>query len=226
MLCGQAALVNPGKSAFRAISLMCRCWSCAVCAPVRKNQLVALILAGKPEKFITLTSDPATGYCPEDRARTLARAWPVIVRRAKKEFALARLSYLAVFERNKKGEPHLHIAVRCGYIPQKWLSDQLLELTGARIVDIRAVREQGGLARYLAKYLGKDPHHFEGTKRYWRSQDWELDDPDLEPEDPIWSVSWYVVRRSQAELKRLWASWDWDTAMEGRTLVAMQREPP
>jgi hypothetical protein len=25
---------------------------------------------------------------------------------------------------------------------------------------------------YIAKYLGKDPHLFKGTKRYWKSQDW------------------------------------------------------
>lgn len=42
----------------------------------------------------------------------------------------------------------------------------------APIVDIRRVKGAKEAAAYVSKYVGKEPTVFEGTKRYWRSQDW------------------------------------------------------
>lgn len=93
----------------------------------------------------------------------------------KRKFGFQHIPYIVVIERTKAGYPHLHILGRFGYVPHDWLSAQMDELIAAPIVDIRAVNSQAQAAAYIAKYCGKDPHHFDGCKRYWRSQDWIVD---------------------------------------------------
>lgn len=91
------------------------------------------------------------------------------------------MPFLAVFEATKKGWPHLHILSRAKWLDQKWLSNRMRQLIGAPVCDVRTVKNARHLSWYLAKYIGKNPHHFEGTKRYWRSLDYftpaPLDDP-------------------------------------------------
>lgn len=127
---------------------------------------------GKPTVFITLTSNPAWGESPEDRARLLVAAWQIVVRRAKQRGLVRQLQYFVVIERTKKGEPHLHILARITRLDQKWLSDQMKELNGAPIVWIERIRGKGHAAKYVSKYLGKDVASFNGCKRYWRSMDY------------------------------------------------------
>lgn len=225
ILCSEGSLVNRGVYAFRAITLKCRSWGCDLCQPDRKRQLVELALSGKATTFITLTSNPATGGTPDTRARHLARAWPVIVKRAKKKYGYDSIPYLCVFEATKRGEPHLHILCRVKWIDQRWLSNQMKNLISAPIVDIRKVKSQQHMAWYIAKYIGKEPERFARCKRYWRTQNWELAVEDGEPEMTLWSDAWYVVKRSVKELRRLWVSQGYDVVLEGHLLVAMM-EPP
>lgn len=84
------------------------------------------------------------------------------------------LPFIAVFERHQSGEPHLHILVRAKWINQEWLSKQMMTRLNSPIVDVRAVTDKKRVAFYVSKYLGKDPHKFEGVKRYWTSPDWRL----------------------------------------------------
>jgi hypothetical protein len=153
--------------------LKCRSWHCEDCAPVRKEDLKGLARRGEPTTFLTLTISTKQGSSPEERARLLARAWRVLRQRMKKKFKLTRIAYLTVFEKTKRGEPHLHILGRWRYIPQKWISDQMADLIGSPIVDIRRVKDKRAIASYVSKYIAKDPTKFEGCKRYYRSQDYE-----------------------------------------------------
>ncbi len=127
--------------------------------------------AGSPNTFITLTVNPNLYMSPSARAQELAHAWRRVRRRAMKVFDLKALPFLAVFEQTKRGEPHLHILCRVRWIPQTWLSEQMNAEIGAPIVDIRRVQDGAEAIRYVAKYIGKQPHRFDGVKRYWRSQD-------------------------------------------------------
>lgn len=226
MYCGKASLVNPGKSAFRAVTLWCRAWSCPDCSVVRARQLVELAQSGKPTKFLTLTVNPATGSSPEDRARALVDAWRALVKLLCEELEIDHIAYICVFEATKEGEPHLHILARMPYIRQRWLSEQMGKLIEAPIVDIRAVKSVRHVAYYMAKYIGKDPHHFGTCKRYWTTRDWRVDFPVVDPEDPIWSGLWYVCKWPLAVLAAGWKAKGWDVAMEDGMLVAMAREPP
>lgn len=188
--------------------------------------MIALAQSGKPTTFITLTCNPNTGSSPADRARRLAKAWPIIVKRICKKWKLDGIPYLCVFEATKRGEPHLHILARVRFIPQAWLSAQMRQLINAPVVDIREVKGAKQIARYIAKYIGKQPHRFSTCKRYWSTRSYALTLPPGEPEDSIWCALWYVIDRSLWELRRTWEGKGWDVAQEGRMLVAMDPGPP
>jgi len=96
-------------------------------------------------------------------------------------------------EATKRGEPHLHILYRGPYIAQRRLSSWLFDLTGAVIADIRAVRSQREVVRYIAKYITKQPAQFGTAKRYWRSYHYsepqDHEGPAFLPKDPPWMVA-------------------------------------
>jgi len=134
---------------------------------------MAKCAAGNPVRFITLTINPRVGTSPEARLKILSHAWRTIVKRAKRRFRSRPLSYLAIVEQTKRGEPHLHILYRGPFLPHRWLSNAMDQLAQSPIVDIRRIRNQREVIRYVAKYVTKAPAHFSGSKRYWSSQDWE-----------------------------------------------------
>lgn len=226
MLCSERSLVNRGPHAYRAVSLKCRSWGCELCQPDRQKQLIALAQSGQPTTFITLTCNPARGHSPASRARDLAHAWPKIVKRACKKYGYSSMPYLCVFEATKRGEPHLHILCRVKWISQRWLSDQMRKMTGAPIVDIRAVKSKKAVAYYISKYIGKQPHRFATCKRYWQTRSWKVPVEAVEEENGFWSNDWYIVKRSVPELEELWRSLGFDVQQEGHMVVAMREVPP
>jgi hypothetical protein len=226
MFCGEGSLVNLGKSAIRAVTLRCRAWSCEDCRPYRQRDLVELLASGHPTTFLTLTVNPAIGVSPAARARALVDAWRVLVRRIERTFRIDHVPYYCVLEATKNGEPHLHILCRLKYIPQSWISNQMRALLEAPIVDIRSTKGIRKLARYLSKYLGKDPHRFGTCKRYWGTRDWREDAAERDPEDPIWSDAWFPSKYSLAALTAVWKMRGWDVQLEDGTLVAMDPDPP
>lgn len=153
-----------------AIKLSCRSWTCPECCKLRRNQLVREAKEGKPERFITLTVNPSWFSSPEERARKLVEAWRLIRRRFLKRRAGNVCEFFAVFELTKLGEPHLHIIQRGSFISQRWLSEQMRELMGAPIVDIRAVKGRKAVAEYVSKYISKRNIKIGTLKRYWRSK--------------------------------------------------------
>jgi hypothetical protein len=132
------------------------------------------------------------------------------------------IPFLAVFERHKSGEPHLHILCRSEWIPQKWLSDEMRRLTGAFIVDVRRTYSPSECAAYCTKYVGKDPAIYGNCKRYWASQDYELDPPAKDDERDNDGVTFEVYKgdlhdwtTEQERLGRIvqpspkgWYAWD------------------
>ena len=88
------------------------------------------------------------------------------------------LHYMAFVEATKHGEPHLHVLLRCAYIPQDWLSEQMAQMLGAPVVDIREVRSTRQAITYVTKYVSKAPAQFGTSKRYWVSKRWEVNKPE------------------------------------------------
>lgn len=204
MLCGEASLVNHHAEGGVAISMRCRAWTCEHCAPRRRAELIRLACTGNPTRLITLTVSPGVGTSPAHRASLLARAWRIVVARAKRQLKLKSLEYLAVFEATKRGEPHLHILVRSGYIPQAWLSQQMQDVLGSRIVDIRRINNGTHAARYVAKYIGKSPHRFATCKRYWQTRYYVERQPGEDDEEQWGKGQWYIEKGNLNFVSVLW----------------------
>lgn len=168
-ICGEQALRAGHGDTTLAATLRCNAWTCEECRPRRTARLKAEARKGNPTTFLTLTSRISSEKTPDEAARELVRAWREIRRRASLLGERRPVEFLAVFERTKKGWPHLHVLARLPFLPQKLLSKWMEELTGSPIVDIRRVDSAKGAARYVAKYLAKGPEAFNGCKRYWRS---------------------------------------------------------
>ena len=226
ILCSEAVLVNQGIAAARAVTLKCRSWSCEICQPERKKQLIRLARSGAPKTFITLTVNPETGIDRIDRARTLVKAWRLIVKRAKRRHGYAKIGYLCVFEATKAGEPHLHILSTVPWLDQKWLSRQMAELAEAPIVDIRKVKSSGHIAHYIAKYIGKAPHRFGTLKRYWYTKDWKLDDWTPEPTPGYWGRGWDIRETDLVTLQENWELLGWHTIRRRDFLIGGAHVPP
>ncbi len=213
MYCSEWSLVNHQPSEITVVPLRCHCWHCEECRPIRTARLVEEARAGKPTLFITLTSKNPGFGSPAAAAVVLAHAWREVRRRYVKEHGPGSLPFLAVFERTKKGWPHMHIVARAKWLSKVWLSNTMLELIGSPEVDVRAVHEKSKIAAYITKYISKNPERYEGTKRYWRSLDWltppDPDDPPARNRGAVWEVHechWRTLAR-QIALGDLWVSW-------------------
>lgn len=216
-ICRQWSLVKHLPD-FKLIKpLKCRAWSCDFCAPDRKAQLMALAASGQPQRFITLTINPRHGESPEDRLRALSRAWRLVVKRLRRAHEGIEVEYLAIVEETKKGEPHLHILLRSPYIRQQFLSSAMKELIDSPIVDIRSVRNQGEIIRYVAKYITKAPKQFGHAKRYWCSRGYELDPPAKPTADDL-ANAWFEVVERPVDLVL------WDYACRGYTFTRADEE--
>jgi len=172
MFCGAATILHVHESDVAGRKLRCRSWSCDDCRPLRLDQLRQLALAGRPSTFITLTANIRAFETPDEAAVTLVKAWRSFVQRYNRAHPTNRMAYLCVIEQTKRGWPHIHILARCGYIPQKELSNFMGEHARSPIVDIRRVHRLDHAAAYVSKYVSKGPERFEGTKRYWCTQSW------------------------------------------------------
>ena len=225
-LCSTTSSVNRGVRCVRIVTLRCKSWGCDECQPRRKKQLIALAKSGKPNTFITLTVNPKTNLDPASRARSLARAWPKVVKAAKRKYGYASIPYLVVFEATKKGEPHLHILCRVKWIDQRWLSDQMRRLINAPICDIRRVRSTDQAAYYISKYIGKEPGHFQGSKRYWRTQDYELSKYVVEPIEGDWSATWSYSAWSLDAMRSMYEFLGYQFEDVGGMAVGREPAPP
>ena len=226
MFCGEWSLVKRLQPDLAVRPLPCRCWTCEECRPARAARLVAEAKTGQPNRFITLTSRYRPNGSPDAAARALVKAWRQVRAEYIRRHGPRSLPFIAVFEATKLGWPHLHILARAGWIDQRWLSKRMAALTGAPIVDVRRVKGLAKVAAYVSKYIGKNPHRFQGVKRYWRSLDYLLPDPsqdlghDRDPEP------WMVVRQHWLSYVKetLLLGFQADFAQNGATLT--YRTPP
>jgi len=226
MLCREFVAVRSHTKGFFVMPLCCRSWTCEYCAPKRKRQVVAQAKSGHPNKFITLTVNPATGEDRADRAAKLARAWRLIVKRVKRYYGYKDVQYFCVFEAHESGEPHLHILARVGWIGQKWLSQQLKDITGAFVVDIRKVRSQAQMAYYVAKYVGKEPGKFGTCKRYWTTRSWSQTKKVYKERFEDRYSAWKIEHQSIATVLAIVKNYGWTYTQDGDLYDVRYRAPP
>lgn len=177
MCSSNPTIVKFQNGVYSAFKVHCNSWSCPDCAPRRRQRLIREAREGSPVRFITLTVNPHWFGSPEERAAQLAKAWRLAVASYRHRWPHHEAEYLAVFEATAKGEPHLHIIWRGGFVPQKWLSAQMNKRIGAPIVDVRRVHGQDQVIRYISKYISKRSIRFGTCKRYWSSRGWVAKSP-------------------------------------------------
>jgi hypothetical protein len=203
MLCSEFSLVKHDRHQPEAITLNCRRWQCEHCRPKRQAEVRRLCRAGEPMLMVTLTDQVKPDGNQDEAAQRLVRAWRLIVKRYKRQHNQERFPYLAVVEETQQGWPHLHILCRERFISHEWLSEALHDITGSYVVWLTRLKSGRQGANYVSKYLGKDPHHYQGCKRYWRSQDWIVDRDAWDELHEKLRGDW---SRSQSSLHRLVAT--------------------
>jgi hypothetical protein len=144
----------------------CRRWKCPRCGRRKARILAARIARTKAKRFITLTYRPRPDKSPQEALDELNHAWRTIWKRVKRAQGARAAGYVRIVEVTRAGWPHLHLAVDCQFISQENLSTWTEELLDSPIVDIRAIKTEKGLARYLAKYLTKQSEAISSRRRY------------------------------------------------------------
>lgn len=178
-----AIAVQPLDVGERVVELHCGKWECTDCRKRLRAKWIRIAIAGKPERFLTLTMRAGDGPPPPNAGQRLLRAFRSLLQRARREFGWRGIAYTAVLEATARGWPHLHVLLRCPYWDVKWISDRMAEYIDSPIVYMEAVRNVKGVAKYVAKYLAKEPHKFEGCRRIWRTPSWSKDH---QPEKHVW----------------------------------------
>lgn len=154
---------------------------------------------------------------PAERKKLL---W--ILERDDKAFS-TEVAYLCVFEKHESGWPHLHLLVRSRYIDHTWLSEQTSRLLNSPVVGISWIRKGASSARYVAKYVGEEPHRFGTSKRYWKTQNYEKEQPTdalkVFPEGWVWErcndsiptieLEWIRCRREPWKVRGGGIAWGW-----------------
>lgn len=188
MICGQMTALQISPDKVKAVRIRCKSWECPHCAPKRRKRLMHEAAKGKPNRFITLTVNPADFDHPDQAARALSLAWRRCREQLKRYHGHKILESLCIFERTKKGWPHLHILCRSGFIPQKWIAKYMGERINSPVVDIRKIKNVRGAILYVAKYVVKAPERFRGCKRYWRTANYIGPRPKKEPPSHPWQI--------------------------------------
>lgn len=137
------------------ISVGCRRWGCPFCGRRRVAALARRVEDAAPNRLITLTVDIKLWESPRaayDGTRRALGPWTRAMRRD------GPFEYLRVLELTKRGWPHYHLMVRSGYRPYAEVSRVWAELTGARVVDVRQIKQRDSVYWYLVKYLAKQAY--------------------------------------------------------------------
>ena len=191
MLCSEAIKVNSNGTGGQAFILTCKRWSCPICQPVNRKRVMRQAAKGEPTTFLTLTATRKY-ESPHACAQAMRDAFARLIRILRKRFPGQSIEYFRVFEAHpSSGWPHLHVLLRCPFVHWRVLRAIWQKLIGAFMVDVRGVKNAAHAAFYLAKYLGKDLHKFDGVTRYYRSRGYLAPREDLGPKvrfGPHWQT--------------------------------------
>lgn len=162
--CGSTAYVlktlDPDP-AYRIASNRCHDRFCVPCATDKARVVAANLLSKLPERplrFITLTLR-SNDLPLQDRLNKLYKDFAKlrgVLRRHRKTTGGIAFLEITRNEGTSQWHPHVHIIAAGDYIPQPWLRDRWLEITGdSFIVDVRLIRDRREAAAYITKYATK-----------------------------------------------------------------------
>lgn len=183
-------------------SLKCKRWSCPDCGPRRARDLRWRARRAEPTIFLTLTIRQGVYPTPEATARELVEGWRMLRQYLCRLLDRKSIPFLAVIEKHKSGWPHLHLLLRTKYIDRRLILEWWKARNNSFIIDIEQVRDKALVGAYVSKYVAKQPHQYEGCKRYWSSHDFDLSKPEpfvpadegLYVQEIIAGNPWKIVR--------------------------------
>lgn len=174
MYCKDQTLVKHEPGVLTVTPLRCKCWHCRDCGPMRCRELRWKARSANPSIFLTLTIRKGTYATPDEQAREFAKGWRMLRQYLMRELGWSKLAFLCVIEKHKSGWPHMHLLIRSKYIPHQLIRAFWIKRFNSPIIDIKQITSKAMAAVYISKYMAKDPQKYDGTKRYWCSQDWDL----------------------------------------------------
>ena len=139
--------------------IQCKSWSCDACGPRKKRELVAKILRGKPQRFLTLTVRAPTAengltWTPREAFDCTRRACSRLFQKMARETG-RKTEYVRVLEQTKRGYPHYHYLTKGPYWSKASISGHWQQLTGSYILDIQKPKRAEQTIAYVAKYVSK-----------------------------------------------------------------------
>lgn len=217
--CREHTAVNWDGQSYTAVTLHCRAWTCPECAERRKKQLCALAIAGKPNKFLTLTIRRVPGETPEDACKRLNKGWRLARFAIMRRLKIKSLPFLTVVERHKSGHPHLHILLRAGFIHWKLIRSLMLKYIQSPHIWITAINNSRQAAHYCAKYTTKCAEKVGNCKRYYHSRDYDLT-PESEKWDKDFVIGTWEIRMVPIEtIEEVWRLSNWQIIKEPRGVI-------
>lgn len=187
-----------------ALPLRCRSWSCPHCAPRLKRKLKSRLSLAPANTLITLTCRPRLYTYPEEAFAAMSAAIPHLFKRLRRRLPGQQLEYALFWELTEAGWPHAHILFRGPFIPKPWLLAAWLDLTGAFIVDVRALHSTGEVVSYVAKYISKKLQVPFGCKRYRFSRHFLDEAAGLDQVGLYSGLFWTMTPLSLCDLAQLW----------------------
>lgn len=162
--CGSTAYVlraADDSDHFRIASNRCHDRFCVPCSTEHTRVVALNLLASLPAgklRFITLTqksSDVPLRVRLDKLYADFRRLRKVLCDHEKLTGGIAFLEVSRNAVKNQ-WHPHLHVIAAGSFIPQGWLRDRWLEITGdSFIVDVRLIRDKEEAALYITKYATK-----------------------------------------------------------------------
>ncbi len=175
---GSIVGIAPDGLTARVIPLRCGRWTCDHCGPLKKRMWMARLLAGRPERFITLTCAPQTNMTPLEAASELKRTWSRFVDHFRRDNKTCEYAWSLQWHEN--GWPHLHILQRGDYIPQRDLSSYFAKKMRSPIVDIRRIHNKHQAVTYSTRYIMRNITNTLQVQpagaRIYTSRDWNLEE--------------------------------------------------
>ena len=195
---GTILAIAPG--AIATFPARCKRWSCDPCGKKKARVLAHRIATSRANRFLTLTCRPNPDATPAEQLDMMNAAWRDLWKRFRRRYGRLCRGYVKIVELHASGAPHLHIAIAAPFIPQTSISAAWAELTGSPIVDIRVVRTEQGIARYLSKYLTKATHAVARRRRWSQSYKFLPKPEEHQPEKEEVPPRYFYSRHSLAEL--------------------------
>lgn len=162
--CGSTAFVltSGGENPrYRIASNRCHDRFCVPCANEKRRVIAANLVKNLPDaplRLLTFTQKATDESLSNRLDRLYADFRKIRARLHRRLMLTGGIAFLEITRNEVTGQwhPHLHCICQGKYIPQQWLRDQWLEVTGdSYIVDIRLIRGREQAASYVLKYASK-----------------------------------------------------------------------